>query len=96
MLAHGDIVLNAILSAPRAIAERLAITTDCRVPKKPSKKNGACTCHTFHPGSTVTRSNGVAIAEMTHCINSVLHAVDAAIVHVVFSIWTLCLMQTLN
>ena len=49
--------------------------------------------------AVLPRSNGVAIAEMTRCINSVLHAVDAAIMRAfaccVF-LWTSCLMQTLN
>ena len=30
--------------------------------------------------AVLPRSNGVAIAEMTHCINSVLHAIGAAII----------------
>ena len=33
--------------------------------------------------AVLPRSNGVAIAETIHCINSVLHAVDAAIVRAV-------------
>ena len=35
--------------------------------------------------AVLPRSNRVAISEMTHCINSALHAVDAAIVRAVCS-----------
>ena len=46
--------------------------------------------------AVLPRSNRVAIAEMTHCINSVLHAVDVAIVRALRAVCSMDLVSDAN